>query len=548
MTHSDSSQATPEPSQMVPLSPVQDWFFAQSPVTPASYTQSNLMRVPGTVSQLSLQAAVRRLAERHDALRLRFRHDGDRQWSQWIAEDPGIPVEPYVAVPDGPASYQATVSSVCRLLRARINLTAGPIAAAALIERRDEGDRDVVLVIHHLAVDMVSWTVLGDELRLMLARPGAGDAELPAVTTSFARWSLLLRSEAGTWSEEAADWGALTGGRRGSFIAAAMAGNPGDAAPVPMRRATWPLSAGPTLALLEKASALGIRLDHIVLAALGAVICPLLGTNAVVVDVETHGRANPVAEADLTHTVGWLTAISPTVVSDSLPSILEEARRIGDRARSVPNGGLGYGALRWMLRDARLVSQEPAAVLFTYLGRSSADQAIWRPAPEAEVRSAFRASPYLLTVNAWVQDEQLFVDWWTASWLPPASALPAAAEALVEQLRSVAADDVHGADVPGRASEGAAAVTATEQVILVAWSEVLDAAAPWNEHLSPTAGYGVEDDFFLVGGDSIHMIQVASRLRQALDIRVPLRAIRDFPTIRELATKIDAVVAGVETF
>ena len=547
MTHSGRPQVVPEPGQMVPLSPMQEWFFAQSPVTPTSYTQSNLMRVPGTVSQLSLHAAVGRLAERHDALRLRFGPDRDRHWSQWVTEDPDIPVERHVVAPGGPTSYQATVLSVCRRLRARINLTAGPIAAAALIERPGEGDRDVVLVIHHLAVDAVSWTVLGDELRLMLAGPGVGDAELPAVTTSFARWSLLLRSAAPKWADEAAAWAALAGGRRGSFAAAATAENPAGATTVPMRRATWSFGAGPTRALLEKASTSGTRLDHILLAALGAAVCPLLDIDAVVVDVETHGRADLV-EADLTQTVGWLTAISPTAVSASPPSILAEARRIGDRARLMPNGGLGYGALRWLLRDARLVSQDPAAVLFTYLGRSSAEQATWRPAPEAEVRSAFRASPYLLTVNAWVQDEQLFVDWWTAGWLPPGSALPLAAEALVEQLRSVEADAATGADVSRQASSGAAAVTTTEQVILMAWTEVLDAAAPWNEHLSPAAGYGVDDDFFLVGGDSIHMIQVASRLRQALGIRVPLRAVRDFPTIRELATKIDAVVAGVEIF
>jgi aryl carrier-like protein len=264
--------------------------------------------------------------------------------------------------------------------------------------------------------------------------------------------------------------------------------------------------------------------------------------------VESHGRAEAVTGIDLTRTVGWLTAISPVVVNGKQQSILDEARRIEVRARSVSRSGLGYGALRWLRRDARLEAQEPAAILFTYLGRFSS-HGTWQPAPDAEQRSVFLATPYLLTVNAWMQDERLFVDWWTAGWLPPGSALPAAADALLDRLRSVASDSAPGTGTARRTSTGADPMTATEQVILTAWTEVLDAVAPWNEHLSPAgAAFGIDDDFFLIGGDSIHMIQIASRLRQALGTRVPLWAIRNFPTIRQLATKIDAVVAGTDTF
>ena len=252
----------PELGRVVPLSPVQEWFFAQSPVTPASYTQSHLMRVPGTVSPLSLRAAVRRLAERHDALWLRFRCDSDQQWQQWIGTDPEIPVE-HVAPPGGVSSYEAAVSAVCRRLRARINLTTGPIAAAALIDRPYGEDRDVAVVVHHLAVDAVSWTIIGEELRFLLGEHGAGDTELPAVTTSFADWCFLLRLDAAKWADEVTAWAALSGGRRASFAAVQMDGDPGEMAAVPMRRATKSLDADSTRALLEGAAAAGVRLDHV---------------------------------------------------------------------------------------------------------------------------------------------------------------------------------------------------------------------------------------------------------------------------------------------
>jgi len=49
---------------------------------------------------------------------------------------------------------------------------------------------------------------------------------------------------------------------------------------------------------------------------------------------------------------------------------------------------------------------------------------------------------------------------------------------------------------------------------------------------------GIHDNLFDLGGDSLLVIQIVSRIREVLHIEVPLRAIFETPTIAELADKV----------
>jgi acyl carrier protein len=63
-----------------------------------------------------------------------------------------------------------------------------------------------------------------------------------------------------------------------------------------------------------------------------------------------------------------------------------------------------------------------------------------------------------------------------------------------------------------------------EQVLAIIWSEVLGVADP-----------GVNDNFFALGGNSLHLIQVVTRLRQIFQINLSARTVLEAPQIRRLA-------------
>ena len=55
----------------------------------------------------------------------------------------------------------------------------------------------LVLIIHHLAVDGVSWRILLEDLNIAWAQHHSGQpVALPAAGTSFARWASLLAEHA----------------------------------------------------------------------------------------------------------------------------------------------------------------------------------------------------------------------------------------------------------------------------------------------------------------------------------------------------------------
>ncbi len=66
-----------------------------------------------------------------------------------------------------------------------------------------------------------------------------------------------------------------------------------------------------------------------------------------------------------------------------------------------------------------------------------------------------------------------------------------------------------------------------EQVVAAVWAEVLDVDA-----------VTADDNFFDLGGQSLLASQVALRLRDALNIDVPERALFDWPTVAGLSAAL----------
>jgi surfactin family lipopeptide synthetase C len=73
--------------------------------------------------------------------------------------------------------------------------------------------------------------------------------------------------------------------------------------------------------------------------------------------------------------------------------------------------------------------------------------------------------------------------------------------------------------------------TPVEEQLAVAWRQVLRLER-----------VGVHDNFFEVGGHSLLVTQVISRVREAFQIELPLRSLFDHPTIAELALVVEEIL------
>ncbi|MER6528571.1 amino acid adenylation domain-containing protein [Streptomyces sp. NPDC001508] len=245
----------------------------------------------------------------------------------------------------------------------------------------------LVVVVHHLVVDGVSWRVLLPDLRAACEAVGEGrEPVLDPVGTSFRRWSQLLSEQAGS-DERVAElgaWQALLGESGPS-----LAGRPLDPArdtARTVRRRTWTLPPERAATLVGRTpDAFRCGVHEVLLAGLaGAVAKWRRGsgdTHTLLVDVEGHGREPLGDDTDLSRTVGWFTGSHP-VRLDVAGADLDEVRAGGPAAgrllkavkeqmRAVPGDGLGYELLRHLNpATAPVLAAAPAAQIgFNYLGR-----------------------------------------------------------------------------------------------------------------------------------------------------------------------------------
>ncbi|HYU24028.1 MAG TPA: amino acid adenylation domain-containing protein, partial [Thermoanaerobaculia bacterium] len=365
------------------LTPVQRWFFEHELERPASFVQTMVLRFSG-VDAPRLERAVAAVAARHDALRLRFR-DG----AQWHAEEPA-------AIPLRRADGDADV--VAAALQNDIDLANGPIALAAVA-----GDA-LVLVIHHLVVDAVSWRVLIDELDAAY-----GGGVLPPRADSFQSWGEHLAAHVPARLSEAAYWRE----RLGRPVDRLRVDTDGENRWSGTRTARGTLSASETRALLRDLPArTGAQPAEALLAALSVALRPEQNAGSLLVEMEGHGREELFADVDVTRTVGWFTSIFPLRIdlgAASEPTTI--LGRVRDEVARVPARGIGWGILRYIsdLGDELAALPQPE-ISFNYLGRfdppaSRAFTVDWAASGLRRVSDGRRR--LLLEIDAWIAGEQL---------------------------------------------------------------------------------------------------------------------------------------------
>ncbi|MGV0656781.1 condensation domain-containing protein, partial [Mycolicibacterium thermoresistibile] len=197
--------------------------------------------------------------------------------------------------------------------RSRLNPAAGVMLSAVWAR----GSGQLVLMIHHLAVDGVSWRILVEDLNIAWAQHRTGQPiDLPAGGTSFARWSTLLAEHARTPEVTAHvdTWRHLV-----MTPAALPAVRPESDTYATAGRLTAALDADTTRQLLGAVpAAFHAGVQDILLIAFGLAWAEFLGAcdSPIGIDVEGHGRAEELAAGvDLSRTVGWFTTKYPVALT-----------------------------------------------------------------------------------------------------------------------------------------------------------------------------------------------------------------------------------------
>lgn len=400
----------------VPLTPVQCEFFEREVPKPHHFNQAVFLSLVPGFSFDWLDQAVLHLVSHHDALRLRFekRAAGWRQFNAGV-EEHRICLR--VDLSQIPATCrQVVIDAAVAQVKASLDLPRGPLMRIVYFDLGREEPGRLLWVIHHLAVDGVSWRILLDDLETGYQQLAAGkELQWAPKTTSFRDWARRLTEHAHSADAEAelSYWRALQ--------------RPG-VAPLPVEEdcaaqngvVETALTREETHALLhEVPRTFRTRIKEVLLAALGKTLCAWTGGDAILIDLEAHGRQEEIGEADLSRTVGWFTSTYPVRLEMvEGESWLEALRRVKVQLSGIPHDGLGYGLLKHLSAKAtvRAVLQSKSEVLFNYLGQFDQvvqESGLWQVAPEGsgagpEVGGGRR---HLLEINGLVANGQLRFGW-----------------------------------------------------------------------------------------------------------------------------------------
>ncbi|WP_152360000.1 non-ribosomal peptide synthase/polyketide synthase [Pseudomonas aeruginosa] len=401
---------------VTPLLPIQQGFFAEEVAERHWWNQSVLLEAREPLDARHLEQALRGVLAHHDALRLSF----TREAAGWTARHRGVEEGAAALLRVARVADLAALRALADEVQRSLDLADGPLLRA-LLATFDDGSQRLLLVIHHLVVDGVSWRILFEDLQTAYRQLLAGQAvELPAKTSAFRDWAERLQAFAGDGGldGELAYW---QGQLQGASSDLPCLDPLGDQSNRHARSVSCGLDAEATRQLLQEApAAYRTQVNDLLLTALARVVCRWTGQVDALIQLEGHGREELFAEIDLTRTVGWFTSLFPLRLTPA-EGIAASIKGIKEQLRAVPNKGIGFGALRYLgsaASQAALAGLPMPRITFNYLGQFDGsfamdEGALFVPAGERAGDDQSPDAPLAnwLALNGRIYGGELRIDW-----------------------------------------------------------------------------------------------------------------------------------------
>ena len=307
-----------------------------------------------------MQAALQTVLDHHDALRLRVvaaSVPGD--WDLEVAPPGTVLASSCLQRMDigalDAAGLQSCLATQAQWAESRLAPGSGMMVQAVWLDAGPQQTGLLLLTIHHLAVDGVSWRILVPDLAAAWEAIARGEEPvLGPRGTSLRRWAQRLAAEALEPGRvgELSFWNGMLGRPTLELTDGWLDGardTIGTAG-----RLTLTLPAALTGALLTRVpAAFRAGINDVLLTGLAVALgqwCRRRGRSgdtAVLIDLEGHGREEVFPDVDLSRTVGWFTSLYPLRLDAGAldieeamsggPALGRALKQIKEQLRAVPD-------------------------------------------------------------------------------------------------------------------------------------------------------------------------------------------------------------------
>ncbi|MEJ7738035.1 MAG: amino acid adenylation domain-containing protein [Chitinophagaceae bacterium] len=399
------------------LLPIQQWYFEKESADVSHFNQSILLGLDKAVSEQALSRAFEQLTVHHDALRFKyFKSEGS--WQQVYGSYKGgvIAVDLRSASED---SLRHLITEHAGLHQRGLDIEKGELIRVVWIQTPEaEPANRLLIVIHHLAIDGVSWRILLEDLEILLDASGKGQkADLGLKSSSVRQWydalekyghSKTLLSQIDYWQQSVKNYYSLPVDNNYQGVIKVS----------DTRHHMVRLGTGHTQQLLQEVPrAYHTEINDILLGALARTLCEWSGRDNIIIGLEGHGREAIEEGTDTSRTVGWFTSLYPLLLNvgagqgegDLIKSVKEQLRR-------VPDKGLGYGVLKYINKEGSLQGKQSWEIVFNYLGQldNVIREGKWLKGTGESTganTSGNHAVSEKISVNGFIQGGQLVLSW-----------------------------------------------------------------------------------------------------------------------------------------
>lgn len=423
----DSREATNRVDQSsiegdVRPTPIQHWFL-QHYGAENWFSQSRVLRYRGILIETAMERVLRIIVRHHDSLRLRVRRDGDNwhQWADSVDADRSFVLKTFELTPGTDVEHEAQLRDIGEALRTTIDLSSGPLLASAVVHTPKGQDDVLILVVHHWSMDLISWSLLLEDIEELYSEVDRGAAAvLPDKTSSVRAWSDSLHELA---DEERTRKQSERFGAPGQKISKLPRDRDIPEGTSGTNHLRVNLSEGDSRNFVRAIrSQRGVKGHELILGAAIPVFREWMEGGSVAIDVEFHGRDTSAGDLDVTRTIGWFTAIGTVLLKlDELDTFGGYLRQIRDSLPQEPDEILRAGVRRHLLTGA--ATDEESEVCFNYLGETRAtsthlssfrlDNIALGPESDQGLERG-----YPLDINVGVDQSRLFLDiaFWQSRW------------------------------------------------------------------------------------------------------------------------------------
>ncbi|WP_218618665.1 non-ribosomal peptide synthetase [Paenibacillus sp. P3E] len=344
----------------VEYTPITKWFFNQRLSNPHHWNQSVVLKIHRDISKTEINQLLTKLIQHHDMLRINYNELKNELFFNDNSLNCRVEINEYDLSNLSIDQQSTFIENNGSYLKSHLNINDGPLMGSCLFKLSDE-ERLLLITVHHLVIDGVSWRILLNDIHKMLHQLSNKQVlSLGSKTSTYQAWATYIQS----WdvTSELVYWKEILN-EKSRFLTDSFTNANRQSIRKELSRQ---LTSSQTKQLHKLKSTNDLDVSEVLVGCFASVLSECTNRDNVVIELEGHGREEANSQLNLSKTVGWFTTIYPVVLYVPNGKDIEKILSIKDQLRNVPNKGLGYGVLNYL--RGLLPNNNPKNIRFNYLG------------------------------------------------------------------------------------------------------------------------------------------------------------------------------------